>query len=296
MKKQHHTVSEFYLRGFAGPAPKKGQADGFWVYRRGQGEPRFQPPETSSIRSNFYSYRGDDGIRHLDVEDALGGLEGAAAPLVRRICSGHAAFTPQERTHMSFYIACAWTRTTQHRDAAVTLAEQAAKGKLSEFFTDEARMRQKAAEYERDTGVHVDCDGIREAIANGGLGLTPSEAGKVMFSLSVAPEVAAVIFGMRWVVLEAAPGTCFVTSDVPVVLASQTSDAMWPEIAWGDRELEVTFPLDATHCLLLTHDDGRSGFVSCARVTVDAIVRRQARAAHNEVYAPRKSPIVARLL
>lgn len=83
MKKQQHTVSEFYLRGFAVPAPTKGDADGFWVYRRGQGSLIFSRPKPPpSVRTSIATVTSK-AKRRTDIEDALGRFEGEAAPDAR---------------------------------------------------------------------------------------------------------------------------------------------------------------------------------------------------------------------
>lgn len=108
MKKQHHTVSEFYLRRFAVPSAKEGEPDGFWVYRRGQGTPVWLPPESVSIRKHFYSYTDATGKRNTDMEDLLGQLESAVAPIIRELTAPHPRIASErELMRLAFFMAIA---------------------------------------------------------------------------------------------------------------------------------------------------------------------------------------------
>ncbi len=80
--RQHHFLSEFYLKGFC-PAAE------LWVYDREKDEHRKLPPEKVAIRKDFYAVEGPNGEKdYAEVERRLGIIEHQAAPAIRKLDAG----------------------------------------------------------------------------------------------------------------------------------------------------------------------------------------------------------------
>ena len=67
--KRHHYLPDFYLQSFCG--------NGFiWVYDRELREYRKQTPINTAVKSNYYAFRDENGVRNNEIEAILPGLKG----------------------------------------------------------------------------------------------------------------------------------------------------------------------------------------------------------------------------
>jgi Protein of unknown function (DUF4238) len=298
LKKAHHIQSEFYLRRFTVPAARAADADGFWVYRRGQGTPTFLPPETTAIRSHFYSYRDDSGQRNDGMENLLGKVESRIAPIIAGLTApGGFPPTDQDRRYVAFFAALAFVRTPKMRRWAVAMFEREGLPMLRGMADDETKLRQSVERYNAQKGTTVSLDDAREGLttilaglASGDVALTLRERAQVGVPLTFIEPMLGIMLGLHWSLLEAPPGAEFVTSDNPVVMAHAPAGQPL------DRDMELTFPLDSRHCLLLTRGAPDGAVLPCHRKHLDDVVRRTTVQAEREVYASHKNPVVARHL
>lgn len=297
MKKRHHTQSKFYLRRFAIPSTKQGEPNGFWVYRRGHGSPQWLSAETVCIHSHFYSYVDESGKRNAEIEDLLGDVESRAAPVVERLmAAGFAALDNRERNTLALFVALAYARTPKTRRVIVEAVERRGVSNLKALAEDGARLAASVSEFNAARGGTLSAEDARGFIADivsGEATVRLGDRGQVGYPLVTVEPLCGLLMRMNWRLLEAPPGVEFVTSDDPVVMAGEAGD---PDPFKSGR-LEVTLPLDPRHCLLLTWAGPPLDIVgSCSREWAGDVVRRTAAGADQEVYAARKSPIVARSL
>ncbi len=297
MKKRHHTQPKFYLRRFAVPSLQKGESEGFWVYRRGQGTPQWLPAETVCIHSHFYSYVDESGKRNAAIEDLLGEVESAVAPVVERLVSGgFAELGNRDRNRLALFVALAYARTPKTRRMVVEAVERREVSKLKELAEDDARLAASVAKFNAARGGTLGADDARRFIADilsGEATLRLGDRGQIGYPLVTVVPLCALFMRMNWRLLRAPSGVEFVTSDDPVVLAGPAGDSD----PFKSGRLEVTLPLDPQHCLLLTWERPATDVVaSCSRQWAEDVVRRTAVGADREVYAAHKNPIVARSL
>lgn len=296
MKKQHHTVSEFYLRGFAGPAPTDDKPDGFWVYRRGQSEPQWLAPESVSIRSHFYSYRDDSGKRNTDMEDLLGQLEGAVAPIIRKLIAPHPRLADEhEMVRLAFFIAIAYTRTAKHREVTIRAVEADRLNALKKIASDDHMLSAVIERYNAERAANLGIDELRkgiEGVLTRNIQMKLNDRGQLSYSLAPAAAICSMILHMNWTLLRTAGSAEFVTSDSPVVVGVEGE---LPD-SWVSPNVEVAFPLDRRHCLLLSSGGAAGVVVNCSADDVREIVKRTALQADREVYCPHKNAVVARHL
>jgi Protein of unknown function (DUF4238) len=251
LKPRQHTVSKFYLRRFAVLSPTVGEPDGFWVYRRGQGLPRWLPAEAVCIHSHFYSYVDETGTRNPEMEELLAEVESAVAPVVQTlVASGLGALTERERRRLVFFVAAAYARTPAMRRTVVAAMEQRTLAKLKELAADEAQLRASVEKHNAAKGGTLSTGEAREyltGILSGDAALKLRDKAQIAFPLLAVVPLCAMLLQMHWRLLRAPAGCEFVTSDNPVVLAGPGAVAD----PFKDGGLEVTLPLDPQHCLLL---------------------------------------------
>jgi uncharacterized protein DUF4238 len=295
LKPRQHTVSKFYLRRFSVPSPRKSGPDGFWVYRRGEGAPKWLPWQTVSIHSHFYSYVDDTGIRNPEMEELLAEVESSVAPIVQKLPSvGVVGLAETERRKLIFFVAAAYARTPATRRTVVDgIEKRYLPSKLEEFAADETRLLASIEKYNAAKGGALtveDARGFLTGILSGEAALSLGDKAQIGFSMMTVVPLCAMFLEMTWRLTEAPIGREFVASDNPVAFASDEGD---PSI-FKNGSLEVTMPIDPRHCLLATWGGPASDVVYPAEAGwVDDVVRRTTARADTEVYAPRKSVIVA---
>ncbi len=294
MKARQHTVPRFYLRRFAIPSPSKGEGDGFWVYRRGEGAPQWLPWQTVSIHSHFYSWVDPSGQRNTDMEDELGKVETVAAPIIEKLTtSGFSGLDAQDRNRLVFFVALVYARTPQRRQVVVDVAQRQAASRIRDLAADESRLTERVATFNRATGKTLSIEEARELLTGFVSGdETPrlNDKGQVAFPLSMVVPLFELFGSMNWSLIRAPNGAEFVTSDEPLNLSGPTGDPN----PFQSGQVEITLPLDRQHCLLITSGGHADTVWTCRRRYVADIVRRQVQTADREVYAAHKSAIVAR--
>ena len=128
--KLHHTVPEFYLRGFANNAERITTV-------KLPGDRRFtQKIDSTAAINHFYSIdRHPDGPDAL--EQALSKLETGAAAVLRAILQGKWPLSAEQRITLSTFLAVQYVRGPDHRRTLEYMAAQMAR--LEVTFNGRAR-------------------------------------------------------------------------------------------------------------------------------------------------------------
>lgn len=266
-----------------------------WAYRRGQSTPTRQSPVNTAVRSQFNTFTDDSGEENSHVEVLLGLIEGEAAPLIRRIVATPDSFNLSDRRALAVFLGIMGTRTVKRRRVAAEAALRIIRAHLEDFLKDDARFLPSLAEYNKERGKTLEAEQLRSSILNEeGIRLAITKPGQIAYAFSAASTLAGWLETMPWALIEAPPSAEFVTSDSPLVILAEPSP-MNPEDDFPTEKVEVTFPIDPKHCLLIK-PKGPTGPHLAPRAYVEEVVRRTVEESEKEVYCAHMSPIVARLL
>ncbi|MDA7948635.1 MAG: DUF4238 domain-containing protein [Hyphomicrobiaceae bacterium] len=146
-KKKHHRISEFYLRHFATIDPK----EEIWTYDLEADTVRPSTANATGYEKHLYSVALPDGTRCTDIEDQIGNVESAAAPVHLKLISGE-KITEQERADYASFIALMLVRTDAFRQQ---YAEGMVGGLQMQNFiaaSNDDAFNSLVEKYERDTG------------------------------------------------------------------------------------------------------------------------------------------------
>src|SRR5262245_13525018 len=252
LKKKHHIQSEFYLRRFAIPSKDPDEPDGFWVYRRGQGTPPWLPPESTAIRSHFYSYRDDTGQRNDDVENLLCEIETIAAPAMVQITSpGGFPPSPSVKSRITFYMALAAVRTPSMRARAINVFERWKISQLKALSEDPSGLAQSVEQFNREKGRNLHSEEAHQfidTILSGETSVKLTNRAQVIAPLALAIPMCGLLLDLHWSLLIAPAGQEFVTGDDPLVIATKDGQE-----TFAGRP-EIKFTLDNDRCRPLTSE------------------------------------------
>jgi Protein of unknown function (DUF4238) len=254
--KRHHTVPQFYLRGFS--------SDDQLVTVRLPGKQRFvQSIRKAAAEMNFYAVEG-----HEDGPDAfeklLSSVEGEAAKVFRMIADGVWPLEPEDRGTVAYFIALQAVRGPEQRRNMEHLAAQVARLEIGYGG------RAKVADWvQRNRGISVSEEqaGViwQEATRPGGPPIRVQPIAHIEQIVELSEALLPYIVGRPWTLVRFDKRS-LVTCDTPVGLVPHGDHEPWSGVgfmtAWG-----VTYPLTRKLGLLMT--DGM--MLADAGVTVDRV-------------------------
>lgn len=286
MKKKHHRISEFYLRHFATLEPK----EEIWTYDLEADTVRPSVADATGYEKHLYSVTLPDGTRCTDIEDQIGDIESAAAPVHLKLIRGE-KITEQERANYASFIALMLVRTDAFRQQ---YAEGMIGGLQMQNFlaasNDEA-FKSLIENYERDTGKQLSEKG-KQLLRDGML--SPQDfridvrKDFTLPALSMHEKFVHLFDNMSWVVLRITPPRFLVTSDNPLVYGVP-KPYQHPIYGGGlsHKKIEVTLPLSSHACLLATwNKNDNVPVVDVERECVKHLNRLRAFNAMRYLYAP----------
>lgn len=242
--KLHHTVPQFYLRGFA-------TDDGRITTVKLPGERRFtQKIGSTAAINHFYSIDG-----HPDGPDAferaLSKLEAGAADVLRVIVDGDWPLSAAQRLTLSTFLAVQYVRGPDHRRTMEYLAAQITRLELT--YTGRENVQRWA---ERRYGVELDEDeaeGLWQRTTRPeGPPITMPPLAHIAQIIESANKLLPYIVGRPWTLVQFNRRP-LVTSDSPVGLMPEQGAAPWEGVGFATAQL-ITFPL--TRKLGLIMGDG----------------------------------------
>ncbi|MBF6080935.1 DUF4238 domain-containing protein [Nocardia cyriacigeorgica] len=233
VRKLHHTVPKFYLRGFADHRA--------WITTvRLPGEKSYtQSIDKSAAINHFYSIDGHpDGS---DVfEKALSELEGTAATVVRAIEAGEWPLSEEQRATFALFLAVQTLRGPDHRRSMEYLAAHIARLEVEVGGRDNVKQW-----VQNRYGVELDDDEAetvwRQATQPDGPPITFTPFAHIEQIVNTAVELLPYIVSRPWQLVRFTRRS-LVTSDSPVGLVAAEDSEPWDGLgfatAWG-----ITFPL-----------------------------------------------------
>ncbi|SHV58814.1 Uncharacterised protein [Mycobacteroides abscessus subsp. abscessus] len=242
--KLHHTVPQFYLRGFANDDDRIATV-------KLPGDCRFiQKIGSTAAINHFYSIDG-----HPDGSDAferaLSKLEGGAAAVLRTIVQGDWPLSAEQRLTLSTFLAVQTVRGPDHRRTMEYLSAQMTRLELT--YTGRENVQDWA---ERRYGVELDEDEAEELWQRitrpEGPPITMTPIAHIAHIIEAANRLLPYILGRPWTLVrfDRRP---LVTSDSPVGLMPAQWAEPWEGVGFATAQL-ITFPL--TRKLGLVMGDG----------------------------------------
>lgn len=244
-KKRHHTVPKCYLENFT-------DSDGFvWVLDTKDNIFHIKP-ENILLENHFYTITFKNGEKCLLVEDMLANIEGAYISIFQNKIEQDLPITDEERAKVAVFIAALYIRTSPYREslrgALGTLRSSTEDWKKQFETMSEESKKKMAAIPSSGKGESISIDDLDKYLGN----FNEHHSMNVIEQL---PEIAQIIFDMKWCIWRDVHSN-FVTSDDPVVLLRPESIKKYGPNAIGSRpgllykDTELTLPLSKDRLLL----------------------------------------------
>jgi len=239
--KRHHTVPQFYLRGFA-------EKDRIATVRL-PGDQRFtQSVSDASVAKNFYAVEGHEDGDDV-IEKALSEVEGITAAVFKAIAGGTWPLSLNDRMSLGYFVALQVTRVPAQRRTMDHIARQMLR--LQVGVGGKSGLRQQL---ERQGGKVTDelVETLWEqATRPEGPPIQLPKAEHIKQMLELAEELLKYIVGRPWSLVRF-DRRSLITSDAPVGLVRNPEDEPWFGVgymtAWG-----ITFPLTRKLGLLMSN-------------------------------------------
>ncbi len=243
MQKRHHTVPLCYLENFT---DSNGHV---WVLDVKDNIFNTNP-ENILVESNFYTITLKNGEKSLLVEDTLANIESSYGAIFINKISKNLILTAEERATVAIFIAALLLRTKSYREANRNMFQKL-KSTIEEW-EENFKLNPKSMDFLYSAipsdGESINKKDVEEYLKN------YSEQHSVSI-ISQLPEVAQIIFNMKWSILESS-NNIFVTCDNPVTLLRPESIKKYGKKAIGSqpgllyKDIELTIPLSKNKLLL----------------------------------------------
>lgn len=251
--KSHHYVHRAYLEGFLDPSTVKQDEGYLWAYMPGK-SPFKQRPERVAKRNYYYCLNEAAG-RDFRVEEALGKLEDAALPIVRRLRLKEFSLSLDDRLTFAGYIALAFTRVPKFERSVNRIPNMLRAKQLEAAANDMRFLQQAAREHSEEIGENVTAEDFKRKLIGGSVVVNQANRGwsiRMMFEMTM--ELQIMIDRMNWCFLVAPPDDPgFLTTDNPVALYDPDR-LPWGGIGFASgQSAHFAFPISREICLLGQH-------------------------------------------
>ncbi|WP_104044047.1 DUF4238 domain-containing protein [Arthrobacter sp. ZGTC412] len=245
VSKRHHTVPNFYLKGFGSTdsKPKIGAVS------LDDGKRLVMPTSNATVRKNFYALDGHpDGADVFEKE--LSRIEGDASAVIRKAVEGAWSLSREDREILGTFLTFqflrgpdtrAWMDQTQGTVLSKVITQMGAEG-----------VRKTLARSDKEVSDEVQNRLIQQAVEPDGIIMKTTPAGHIRHILELVPELVRYFVGRPWVLIRFNRKKLF-TCDTPVALVRDPEQedvcaGVGLMTAWG-----ISIPLTREVGLLLSN-------------------------------------------
>lgn len=241
--RRHHYVPRFYLSRFA---DQKGRLS---AYDRTTGKAISARPDQLAVERDFYRLPDASGLPHYFLEEVLSLQEGLAAMAIDRV-SRAGVVNDEDRLALATHLAMQTLRTPRTRDVVSESAEWVD----SILAQIELGRRLAAGEFSIEERQLAE-DAIKE-LKDGTLRVGPAEDARVGLALGSFDQMLEQLLGdWTWLIVVLSRPR-FITTDHPVILLGEPEPDSTATNVGVATALELWFPLDPHHGLVLSRDRG----------------------------------------
>lgn len=278
--KGQHIVPRLHLQHFVGYAPQ-GQ---IWTYDAETGTTRSAIPDETAVQNHFYSVENDDGTWNTQIEDYLGTVENAAAPIYEKMLKGYIPNNNQEKADFSTFLAIMYARTPTMRRMYAEMYGRRIQIESYAYGVHDKAFEKLIKDYEKQQGITIDAatqEKLRKDLVDPSKYILQVPKERTFVALTLADKLAPMFFDMNWSLMAPKNGF-FITSDNPVVrcVDPKTVHPFYGDHGFLNKTVEITFPLSPKLLLLLTWRRIGAAQVVVEREAVDGW--NKVRATHSE--------------
>ena len=240
--RRHHYVPQFYLERFADPQGKLGAFD------RQAGKVITTSAKNVAVERDFNRLPDDSNLPPMMLDDLYTSQEPEAAVAIRETVSG-GRVDPSKRETLALHLVLQERRTRAQRNTLRAMSEFVFSAQAQVGLTERLTQNSFATPEERQQAEQT-----LQGLADGELVVAPDEqalAGMVLSGLEEA--VNSLLSGWKWIVV-LLPRPMLITSDSPICMLGEPEPGSPATGVGWETALEIWFPLDPRHALVLTRD------------------------------------------
>lgn len=299
VKKRHHYLSKFYLRGFVDSNDQDGKKNFIWVYEKGRTEIKRISTRNVALGKHFHSFKLPDGSRDSEsLENDFMMLEGKVAPVIQKIES-KSVLLNDDRSCLAHFIAIMLFKTPNYKKQIQNKVNAEMDHETDSLGDDpieiakrlEVLLKHNIAPKDKRVAEFTKVLNSTEFRSN------LSDDVWLLQLLETAQRVAKLIHSMKWTILCSRPGLRFVTSDSPVI---HFPEGKSPHRAYSsglkNEATCLTFPLTRSRALIASWEDKKEGYVEGHDSYIKLTNRRTVYAASKYVFTSFKDSAFNTLL
>jgi hypothetical protein len=275
--RDQHLVPQWHLRNFADVSGD------LWRYMQDRPVKRSRP-KGECWELDFYEYELNGKKTNNKYENWLGRIENDAAAILQSLLNHSQLLGQRNATIWAAYVASLFIRSQKYRmqvSAAMTkkFKEQT---QSRDFVRDLQHDLLKKGELVFAEDLEKDIERLRTNMEN-----SPSFYHVVGLQRLTA-SLGEALMSKTWHILQAPPGTCFLTSDCPVMTAEFVDNQAMPGAGFGKERTAIMLPVSPQHLFVAASPLSRWKSVLEPR-HVHSLNLLTVRFAHKRVYAPMNS-------
>ncbi|HTU13672.1 MAG TPA: DUF4238 domain-containing protein [Solirubrobacterales bacterium] len=246
--KRHHYVPRFLVARFANPAGPRGtlvQLD------RGTGRALRTSPTNAAVIGHYYDFTtGGDDFPVDGVEDVLGIVEGATAPLIAGLATPNAVLGDEDRLTLALFVAFLFLRVPSQR-AWLRLIDERAGKKMVRDMAEQPEIFQIAMKEIGEPADEEDRRRLIESLDRGGIEFKAPPERQLTMMMGLAIDLAWEIAAMSWSILRTPKTGRFVLGDSPVTMFDPTLKPPRGNALRSSEKAETVVPLDPNFALAI---------------------------------------------
>lgn len=223
IKKRHHYLPEFYLRGFANPP-----SSCLWMYQKNCESVKPILPHDAAVKTFYYSFKNEIGELDSDtIENMMADIEGISAPIFKKI-ENKEKLTEDERRTFSLFLAFIRIRVPNFRENIENSGAEVIKMTMKDFASNEERFRLILEDYKKSTGkeITIPVDRLRNfALNDSGYKVKLEPIFSLFVGVNMAIKLSDIINEMKWDFRLSTKDNAFITSDNPLAIYDPYDDS-----------------------------------------------------------------------
>ncbi len=288
VKKRHHFLSKFYLKGFSNPRTRL-----LSVYEKGKHEYFSTNPINVAVKKDYYSFLNDKGEKDSEsIEGIFEIIEKPTAKIIKKIISEE-SLDEENRLIFSYFLSICLTRVPNFRENFENVYNHLIQKTTSIIAGNRESFDESIKNFEEKTGqkMTVPNEELRQFVLGNEYEIKVNPQVSVE-TFKLAKELAPVFFDMKWLFLRATDEYDFLTSDNPIFYFDPMHQAdSFYGVGLANKNIEVSFPVSKEIAFLGTWT-GQSGIMSGTNKIVKAINKRTILAARRFVFASKEDTVL----
>lgn len=278
MRKKHHYVPRFYLKGFRDPVNPRC----LWVADKKDLLVRKESPSRAARISGYYDLTKVTFAKSSMFEDFLSKIEARAASVFYKIQDQDLRITLEDRYHLSNYLGLQLGRVPAFRQVIKDALTSNANRAIRENVLDNDKMRARFGD---------EASFFKEYFLAGKLEPVPGTDYLLASTFEFGLYAAEHIFEKRWMFLKNSGKQSFFTSDNPVGLLTPDAKPPRGQVPFRDKRLEISFAVSPSIAILMHSHDEHEDIIEVDDATVIDMNRRVLPTVERFVYAAGQSQV-----